>query len=137
MLMSGTGRIARLHYLPGTFRVLSNGDHVICAVTGVQIGVIEASDADRDTFATTFALRYGLTNRLEVEARVWPTHSVFLSAPGAREAVCIGDDGACELRACGFSETGRSFVIATSCDLTVFTRQAAPGTSPDVDVTGK
>ena len=37
MLMSGTGRIARLHYLPGTFRVLSNGDHVICAVTGVQI----------------------------------------------------------------------------------------------------
>lgn len=33
MLMSGAGRVARLHYLPGTFRVLSNGDHVICAVT--------------------------------------------------------------------------------------------------------
>ena len=41
MLMSGTGRIARLHYLPGTFRVLSNGDHVICAVTGVQIPLHE------------------------------------------------------------------------------------------------
>jgi hypothetical protein len=59
---------------------------------------------------------------LEVQARTWPTHSVFLSAPGSREPVCIGDDGACELRACGFSETGRSFVIATSCDLTMFTR---------------
>ena len=41
MLMSGTGRIARLHYLPATFRVLSNGDHVICAVTGVQIPLHE------------------------------------------------------------------------------------------------
>jgi len=41
MLMSGTGRIARLHYLPGTFRVLSNGDHVICAITGVQIPLHE------------------------------------------------------------------------------------------------
>ena len=41
MLMSGTGRAARLHYLPGTFRVLSNGDHVICAVTGARIPLHE------------------------------------------------------------------------------------------------
>jgi hypothetical protein len=33
MLMNSTGRLARLHYLPGTFRVLSHGDHVLCAVT--------------------------------------------------------------------------------------------------------
>ncbi|HTU12944.1 MAG TPA: DUF2093 domain-containing protein [Allosphingosinicella sp.] len=33
MLMSKAGRPARLHYLPGTFRVLSHGDHVVCAVT--------------------------------------------------------------------------------------------------------
>lgn len=33
MLMSNHGRAARLHYLDGTFRVLSGGDHVICAVT--------------------------------------------------------------------------------------------------------
>lgn len=33
MLMSSAGRLARLHYLPGTFRVLSHGDHVVCAVT--------------------------------------------------------------------------------------------------------
>jgi hypothetical protein len=37
MLMSSKGRQAKLHYLPGTFRVLSNGDHVVCAVTGQQI----------------------------------------------------------------------------------------------------
>jgi hypothetical protein len=37
MLMSPTGRLARLQYLPGTFRQLSAGDHVICAVSGVPI----------------------------------------------------------------------------------------------------
>ena len=38
-------------------------------VPGIQIGLIEASDADRTTLITTLAARYGLTNRLEVEAR--------------------------------------------------------------------
>jgi hypothetical protein len=37
MLMSNRGRLAKLHYLDGTFRVLSQGDHVICAVTGRTI----------------------------------------------------------------------------------------------------
>ena len=37
MLMSTKGRPAKLHYLPGTFRVLANGDHVTCAVTGQPI----------------------------------------------------------------------------------------------------
>ena len=37
MLMSNKGKPARLHYLAGTFRVLSPGDHVICAVTGEAI----------------------------------------------------------------------------------------------------
>ena len=41
MLMTGAGRAARLHYLPGTFRVLSHGDHVICAVTGQRIALDE------------------------------------------------------------------------------------------------
>jgi hypothetical protein len=68
---------------------------------------------------------------LEVQARAWPTHSVFLSAPGSREPVCIGDDGACEMRACGFSETGQSFVIATSCELAMFTRAAEPSAAAD------
>ena len=37
MLMSGGGKPARVHYLAGTFRLLSDGDHVICEVTGVPI----------------------------------------------------------------------------------------------------
>ena len=41
MLMSGAGRAARIHYLAGTFRVLSDGDHVICAVTGSRIPLQE------------------------------------------------------------------------------------------------
>jgi hypothetical protein len=32
MLMTGSGKAARVHYLPGTFRLLSDGDHVVCAV---------------------------------------------------------------------------------------------------------
>jgi hypothetical protein len=41
MLMSNKGRLARLHYLPGTYRVMSPGDHVICAVTGQSIALDE------------------------------------------------------------------------------------------------
>ena len=37
MLMSNSRGPARIHYLPGTFRVLSPGDHVLCAVTGQPI----------------------------------------------------------------------------------------------------
>ena len=41
MLMSGSGKMARVHYLAGTFRLLSDGDHVICAVTGERIPLHE------------------------------------------------------------------------------------------------
>ena len=41
MLMTGGGREARLHYMAGTFRMLSDGDHVRCAVTGVEIPIEE------------------------------------------------------------------------------------------------
>lgn len=37
MLMQGGGREARVHYLAGTFRVLADGDHVRCAVSGAKI----------------------------------------------------------------------------------------------------
>lgn len=39
-------------------------------VPGIQVGLIEASDADRDTVGTSMTLRYGVTNRFEIEARV-------------------------------------------------------------------
>ena len=41
MLMTGSGRAARVQYLPGTLRLLSDGDHVTCAVTGVRIPLAE------------------------------------------------------------------------------------------------
>ena len=41
MLMSSKGRMARIHYLPGTIRVLTPGDYVLCAVTGQQIPIDE------------------------------------------------------------------------------------------------
>ncbi len=37
MLMSQSGRAARLRYLANGFRVLVPGDHVLCAMTGEQI----------------------------------------------------------------------------------------------------
>jgi hypothetical protein len=39
-------------------------------VTGIQIGVIEASDTARDTISSSVAARYALTDRLEIEGRV-------------------------------------------------------------------
>ena len=41
MLMRGAGKLARLQYLPSTFRMISDGDHVLCAVTGAHIPLHE------------------------------------------------------------------------------------------------
>lgn len=41
MLMSNRGRLAQLHYLDGSFRILAHGDHVVCAVTNQPIPVTE------------------------------------------------------------------------------------------------
>src|SRR5690606_6956879 len=43
-------------------------------VPGINLGLIEATEADRDTIVQNLGFRYGITNRLEVEARggwVW------------------------------------------------------------------
>lgn len=39
MLMSHSGRPAKLHYMANGFRVLASGDHVVCAVTGEKIAL--------------------------------------------------------------------------------------------------
>lgn len=41
MLMSGGSRVARVRYLDGTLRLVSEGDHVLCAVTGREIPIHE------------------------------------------------------------------------------------------------
>lgn len=49
MLMSSRGRPAKLYYMPGTYRVLSSGDHVMCAVTQqlIPLGELRYWSADR------------------------------------------------------------------------------------------
>ncbi|WP_416221796.1 DUF2093 domain-containing protein [Sphingomonas sp. S1-29] len=37
--MTQSGRVAKLHYMANGFRVLANGDHVVCAVTGEAIAL--------------------------------------------------------------------------------------------------
>ncbi len=37
MLNFAAGRPAKLRYLSGSFKLVSDGDHVICAVTGQKI----------------------------------------------------------------------------------------------------
>lgn len=41
MLMSNTDRLARLYYMPNGFRLLAQGDHVRCAVSGEAIPLSE------------------------------------------------------------------------------------------------
>lgn len=41
MLMMNKNRVARLHYMANGFRLLSPGDHVLCAVTGQIIPLDE------------------------------------------------------------------------------------------------
>ena len=70
MLMQGGGREARVHYLAGTFRVLSDGDHVRCAVTGRKIPLdtlrywsVERQEAYVDAEASLKAQRTAGDNR--------------------------------------------------------------------------
>ncbi len=41
MLMSSKNKVARLHYMANNFRMLTAGDHVLCAVTGLPIPLEE------------------------------------------------------------------------------------------------
>lgn len=55
MLMSNTDRPARLHYMANGFRILTPGDHVVCAVSGRRIALDELrywSVAEQRAFAT-------------------------------------------------------------------------------------
>ena len=73
--------------------------------------------------------RYGWG--LELVAPDWPLTSVILSPPHqtvlieshSEGCVKVAEDS--ELRACGFSDTGRSFVVAISHTVEIYTRPAA------------
>ncbi len=46
--------------------------------------------------------------------------SIFLNHSSLKDSVFITKDGPCEMRAFGFSDTGKSFVVALSCELTIW-----------------
>jgi hypothetical protein len=70
---------------------------------------------------------------IDVVAPEWPHQRVILSANGGRHAGEPGttwwhifnDEGLGELRAAGFSPSGRTLVVATSSDVTMFVRSPA------------
>lgn len=39
IMLKTPGREARLRYMSGTYQIVSDGDHVVCAVTGARIPV--------------------------------------------------------------------------------------------------
>lgn len=66
MLMSNTDRPARLHYMANGFRVLSPGDHVLCARTGARIPLNDLrywSVARQEAFATAAIASEALSPR--------------------------------------------------------------------------
>ena len=66
MLMSNTDRLARLHYMANGFRVLSAGDHVVCAVSGARIALDELrywSVRNQQPFATAAIASEALSPR--------------------------------------------------------------------------
>ena len=55
MLMSQSGRPAKLHYMANNFRLLSPGDHVLCALSGEKIPLDQLrywSVARQEAYAT-------------------------------------------------------------------------------------
>lgn len=65
---------------------------------------------------------------LDVVQLPWPVHFVFLTSgfkhflDASAQVTKICTDEPCEFRAAGFSPTGKSFVIATSGELTIYSR---------------
>ncbi len=72
---------------------------------------------------------------IDVVAPEWPHHRVILSADGGRNAEEPGttwwhvfsDERHGEFRAAGFSPSGRTLVVATASDVTLFVRSLAHG----------
>lgn len=68
---------------------------------------------------------------LDVIHLPWPIHVVFITSEykgvtdGTGHVMKLCNDEPCTYRAAGFSPTGRSFVVATSGELTIYLRDVA------------
>jgi len=45
---------------------------------------------------------------------------IYLVSPNKKKKIFISKDGPCELRAYGFSDSGKTFIVALSCELVIF-----------------
>lgn len=66
MLMFNRSQPARLHYMANGFRVLSNGDHVVCAISGEKISLDSLrywSVAKQEAYASAEIATRALTSR--------------------------------------------------------------------------
>ncbi len=66
MLMRSTSRPARLAYGPNGFRMIEQGDHVLCAVTGAPIALDELRYwcvERQEPYATPAAATAAITGR--------------------------------------------------------------------------
>ncbi len=70
MLLSNKGRLARLHYMGNGFRVLTPGDHVLCAISGQPIPLD--------------ALKYWSVTRQEAYASARHSADAFIAAARAQ-----------------------------------------------------
>lgn len=83
---------------------LYGGDHLPKATTDGWTLTISKSEADDKPFEN------------------YLVQKIYLVSPDKKEKIFVVKDGACELRAFGFSDTGKSFIVALSCDLTIYSR---------------
>lgn len=66
-----------------------------------------------------------VVSELEPDDKPFEKYSIkrfYLISPNKQEIKVIGKDGACELRALGFSDTGDTFIVALSCELMIYSR---------------
>ena len=76
MLMSGRGRVAKLHYLDGTFRLLSDGDHVVArwTSTGTHLGDLQGiAPTGRRITSTGITIARFVNGKIAEEWANWDT----------------------------------------------------------------
>ena len=52
----------------------------------------------------------------------YKVQKIYLLSPDKREKIFVAKDGPCEYRAYGFSPTGKSLVVALSCEIITYSR---------------
>ena len=52
------------------------------------------------------------------------TRNISLQSNNGSPSIIVGNEGPCELRVFGFSSTGRTLIIGTSCEIVIWTKAA-------------